>query len=193
MSTVAEPLVSSTHDEKHFEGARLVQTKPELEHAVEIDHGVADASADIPPPPADPIDDLPMHQVIQLLRSPVSDHAANISTRSSAARARSARKKMNRRNAHFNAVPHPLRRRNSTIFPQPMESPSMRLRASLSKRTSARIWLTYAFTLAPKRRSPPPAWTHWPTPLVAISISQRACTHRRAAAANDCSRTKLPM
>jgi Domain of unknown function (DUF4157) len=85
MSTVAEPLVSSTRDEKHFEGARLVETKPELEHAVDTDHGVEDAPAGIPPP-ADPIDDLPMHQVIRLLRSPVPAHAVNSSTRSSAAR-----------------------------------------------------------------------------------------------------------
>jgi hypothetical protein len=86
MSAAAEPLASSTHDEKHFEGARLVQTKPELEHTVDTDHGVADAPAGIPPPPADPIDDLPMHQVIRLLRGPVSGHAANSSSRSSAAR-----------------------------------------------------------------------------------------------------------
>jgi bacterioferritin-associated ferredoxin len=86
MSTAAEPLVSSTRDEKHFEGARLVQLKPEVEPAVAIDHGVAEAPAAIPPPPPDPIDDLPLHHVIRLMRSPAPQHAANIATRSSAAR-----------------------------------------------------------------------------------------------------------
>jgi hypothetical protein len=86
MSAVAEPLASSTHDEKHFEGVRLAQAKPELEPAIETDHAAAAASAASPPPPSDPLDDLPMHQVIQLLRSPAPGHAANSSTRSSAAR-----------------------------------------------------------------------------------------------------------
>jgi hypothetical protein len=85
MSTVAEPLASSTHDEKHFEGARLVQPKPALEHSVETDHAFAETPAATPPPPSDLIDDLPIHQVIRLLRSPAPGHAANSGTRSSAA------------------------------------------------------------------------------------------------------------
>ena len=86
MSATAEPLASSTHDEKQFEGLRLVQPKPEPEHTVDTDHAVAETPAAIPPPPADPIDDLPMHQVIRLMRSPAPGNAADSTTRSSAAR-----------------------------------------------------------------------------------------------------------
>jgi bacterioferritin-associated ferredoxin len=86
MSTVAEPLASSTHEEKHFEGGRLVLAKPEREHSVDSESSVEEASAAVTSPPADPIEDLPIHRVIRLLRSPVPGHAANISTRASAAR-----------------------------------------------------------------------------------------------------------
>jgi hypothetical protein len=85
MSAAAEPAVSLTQDDKHFEGARLVLRKPDPDHSVDAETEVAEPSADSPPPPADPIDDLPIHQVIRLLRNPVQRHAANTGARSSAA------------------------------------------------------------------------------------------------------------
>jgi hypothetical protein len=86
MSAVAEPLAEPKRDDKHFEGARLRPARQEPEHAVDTEPEIADAPAAAESPPADPIDDLPIHQVIRLLRSPAPGHAANTSTRASAAR-----------------------------------------------------------------------------------------------------------
>src|SRR5215467_10531981 len=82
MPATAEPLTSSAHEEKHFEGARLVLRKPETEHPVEAE---PEASAGATATPPDPTEDLPIQHVIRVLRSSVQRHAANISTRFSAA------------------------------------------------------------------------------------------------------------
>jgi len=86
MSAAAEPLASSTHDEKRFEGVRLFSAKREREHSVDADRDAAEVSTEVASPPADPVEDLPIHQVIRILRSSARDRAANLHTRASAAR-----------------------------------------------------------------------------------------------------------
>ncbi len=84
MAAAAEPIAPSTREEKRFERVRLVRPKAKPEHSVDEDERVADASTPSASPPPDPIDTLPMPEVLQLLRSPVRGHATN--TRASAAR-----------------------------------------------------------------------------------------------------------
>lgn len=81
----AEPLTSATQDEKRFEGARLVLRKPEPEAAGDTRPEVVSPSGE-DALPTDPIDDLPIHQVVQLLRSPVQRYASNVQTLTSSAR-----------------------------------------------------------------------------------------------------------
>ena len=84
MAAAAEPIARSTREEKQFDRVRLVRPKAKPEHSVDEDERVADASTPSASPPPDPIDTLPMSEVIHLLISPVRGHATN--TWASAAR-----------------------------------------------------------------------------------------------------------